>query len=176
MDRRRRPQRNVAVYPEDGNPYRATRTAADGSFVLRAVAIGRQRIVAVRPEEAGSNLLPWAFPPSTRRKSVTVTADRESETRIVMKPARGWIKGQVVGLEGEPLPDIVVDAASMDADGITAMTFGAWRNPVLTDRDGNFEIVGLTECPCTVRAYRRGGGRGGRLGRRDALASGFGDR
>lgn len=91
-----------------------------------------------------------------------VVTDKIIETELVVESRRGTIVGVLHDERGRPVADALVVALEQpfrDA-GYTA-TLIDWDRlgePVITDEDGQFVLVGLPEGEFVVRAYRRGGG------------------
>jgi protocatechuate 3,4-dioxygenase beta subunit len=140
------------------------RTGDDGRFHFEHVQTGRHRVTA----ESGwfeQMRAPGTTDDDVQGELVEVTAEGTAEVELVVEQRAGIIRGRVLDSDGGPVDDAFVDAVRMSDSGAansawarTSMRWGWDRQPVLSDRDGTFELRELAEGNYMIRAYREGGG------------------
>jgi RNA polymerase sigma factor (sigma-70 family) len=132
-------------------------TNETGSFELSRVPPGSPRVfVKDRPP-----------PGQTDEEASTRVSLRPGETvhsDLVVAARTGRIRGRVHDADGAPVSDAFVDVQKESHEAGRArrtMTWRErWRDPILTDVDGSFELDELDDGTYTLRAYRKGGGEG----------------
>ncbi|MGB1013344.1 MAG: carboxypeptidase regulatory-like domain-containing protein, partial [Nannocystaceae bacterium] len=145
----------------------STRSADDGTFALEHVEAGRYRAMA---KQGWSVTLraPGTSDDDVQGVALDVSAGDVTEIELKVEARGASIRGTVVDADGGPVADAFL-SATRESDSATKVAGSSmrtsrwgnwWKKPVLTDADGSFELVDLTEGVYTVRAYRKGGGEG----------------
>ena len=120
---------------QEGRSRRVTETAADGTFVLRAVA-RVARIGARAPGHAPSKLY-----------SVRGSDGATVPVRIVLSGVGGALSGQVLDPSGEPVAGAIVRVGTDTGETVTRPDGGFMRTPApfdaRTDAEGRFVAFGL---------------------------------
>ncbi len=142
----------------EGRDFGFATTAADGSFVARALSGGGTYAVEVKPTARSEQSLPPAagglFP------DVYVKDGRSQVTgvRLVVKVGKLSIAGRVVTAGGKPAADVKVRAAPSEGERVY---FPTWAELVTTttDTDGAFTLTGLLPGEYGVQATAPTGAR-----------------
>ncbi|MGB1274708.1 MAG: carboxypeptidase regulatory-like domain-containing protein, partial [Nannocystaceae bacterium] len=145
----------------------STRSADDGTFALEHVQAGSYRATA---KQGWSTTLrtPGTSDDDIQGVAIDVAVGDVTEIELKVEARGASIRGTVVDADGGPVVDAFL-SATRESDSATKVAGSSmrtsrwgnwWKKPVLTDADGSFELVDLTEGVYTVRAYRKGGGEG----------------
>jgi hypothetical protein len=126
---------------------RRTKTGRDGDFELTEMAPGRVRVRAFADGYAMSE------------EVVTIAGDRDHDADLgkIDLPEAGEIEGQVVDEHDDPVRGARVGVAPV----ATWLPIGPLpKGVVLTNRDGEFTLVGMPDGAVTIEAYSPSEGRG----------------
>jgi protocatechuate 3,4-dioxygenase beta subunit len=142
---------------------KSARTGDDGRFEIAQLEPGSFRVQAKL--EWTNMRAPGTTDDDIQGEVVEILADDEAEVELIVESRALSIRGRVVDSSGAPVSDAFIDATRMSDSAAAAPNRGSvrwgWdRQPVLSDHDGNFELVDLAEGEYFVRAYREGGGEG----------------
>ena len=141
-----------------------SRTRDDGSFEIAGMRPGNYRVTARRGWDEMRR--PGGSDDDVHGEEVVVRPGHDVHVRLVVESQSAAITGQVVDASGAVVSDAYVtaeresDAAGADRSSARrSVRWGSWwKQPALTDMEGNFEIKDLSAGQYTVRAYRQGGG------------------
>jgi hypothetical protein len=158
---------SITANPVSGSSARTTTTDA-GTYELPHVLAGSVRLTAAGENWGDVMRAPGQSDDEQAGERVEVAAGETVEVDLVVASRGGRIRGQVVDADGGRLSDAFVDAQresnSAAAQAGSARRRMGWsasfRDPILTDVDGRFELDGLADGTYTLRAYRQGGGEG----------------
>lgn len=153
---------DVAVLADRGTnlvPVATTRTDDDGRFTAYDLSPGdyRARVVPSVPRDDEDPSRPRTGDVRTRIRPNTA-----AELRLPLPGPRAEIRGQVLGSDGKPAPDLFIGIRRIHADDDPASVRGLLREhsagpAIRTDADGLFTLAGLAPGAYSLLAHTGGG-------------------